>query len=129
MEYDCFTTLGITFSSNYNLGLHTTWARVVEKIKNRIQLIRNNFYSIYQKSSIVNSVILSKLWYIAHIYPLPCKYSNQIKTEISNFIWKPRYNPISRKVLSNPKLKGGIGLIDHQLKAKCLFYYLIYIEF
>ncbi|CAL4097882.1 unnamed protein product, partial [Meganyctiphanes norvegica] len=121
VEHDHFNTLGITFSCNYNLALNLTWSKIVTKIKNRIPLIRNNYYTLYQKSNIVNSLLLSKLWYAAHVYPLPVKYSKQINTEISSFIWKPRYNPISKAVLYNPKVKGGIALIDNFLKAKSIF--------
>ena len=54
-------------------------------------IIRNNFYTLYQKSNIVNSLILSKVWYAAHIYPLPVEYSKIIVNEIISFIWKPNY--------------------------------------
>ena len=121
IEQNYFTTLGITFSCNYNLALNTTWTRVINKIKNRIPLIRNNFYTINQKSCIVNSLLLSKIWYVAHVYPLPVKFSDQIDTLVSDFIWKPRYHPISKVVLQNPRSKGGIGLLDHLIKARCIF--------
>ena len=121
VEVDYFKTLGITFSCNYNLALNNTWSQITTKIKNRIPLIRGNFYTLYQKSNIINSLLLSKVWYAAHVYPLPIEYSKQITTEIISFIWKPNYNPISRNVLYNPKIKGGIGLIDVLLKAKSIF--------
>ena len=121
VEVDYFKTLGITFSCNYNLALNNTWSQITTKIKNRIPLIRGHFYTLYQKSNIINSLLLSKVWYAAHVYPLPIEYSKQITTEIISFIWKPNYNPISRNVLYNPKIKGGIGLIDVLLKAKSIF--------
>ena len=120
-QHGHFKTLGITFSCNYNTALNLNWERTVNKIKNRIPLIRNNFYTVYQKSAIVNCLLLSKLWYIAHVYPLPVKYSNEINTAICSFIWKPRYNPISKDVMYNSKLKGGIALIDNFLKARSIF--------
>ena len=64
---------------------------------------------------------MSKVWYAAHIYPLPVEYSKIIVNEIISFIWKPNYNPISRNVLYNNKHRGGIGLIDVFLKAKSIF--------
>ena len=88
IEMDYFKTLGIIFSCDYNIALNNTWTQIVNKIKKRIPLIKGNFYTIYQKSIIINSLILSKVWYTAHIYPLPEKFSKDIVTEIISFIWK-----------------------------------------
>ena len=116
---DYFTTLGVAFSCNYDLALRITWIKIVNKIKNRIPLIKGNFYTIFQKSIIVNSLILSKVWYTAHIYPLPMEFSKCIVTEIMNFIWKRNYNPISRNVLYNNKLNGGIAqVVQRYTKSK-----------
>ena len=121
VELNHFSTLGLTFSCNYIIALNITWSHIISKIKNRIPLIKNNFYSIYQKSLIVNSLLLSKVWYAAHVYPLPLEHAKVIINEVCSFIWKRNYNPISRNILYNPKQKGGIGLIDVYLKAKCIF--------
>ena len=121
IEVDYFKTLGITFSCDYNIAVNTTWEEITNKIRNRIPMIKGNFYTVFQKSIIVNSLILSKVWYAAHVYPLPIKYSKRIVTDIISFIWKPNYNPISRDVLYNHKLKGGIGLINVFIKAKSMY--------
>ena len=121
VEMDYFTTLGIAFSCNYNEALKNTWTQIINKIRNRIPLIKGNFYTIYQKGIIINSLILSKVWYAAHVYPLPEEFSKKIVTEIINFMWKPRYNPIGKEVLYNHKINGGIGLINVFLKAQSIF--------
>ena len=121
IERDFFVSLGIVFSCNYDVAINNTWLRISNKIRNRIAIIRGNFYTIYQKSIIINSLILSKVWYAAHVYPLPNDYSKVIINEIFSFIWKRNYNPISRNILYNHKLKGGIGLIDLFLKAKSIY--------
>ena len=90
IEMDYFKTLGITFSCDYNTALNNTWTQIVNKIKKRIPLIKGNFYTIFQKSIIINSLILSKVWYAAHIYPLPEEFSKIIVTEIISFIWKKK---------------------------------------
>ena len=121
IEVGYFRTLGIAFSCDYDSALDKTWLQIYNKLKNIIPLIKGNFYTIYQKSIIVNSLILSKVWYTAHVYPLTEEYAQKINTEIFGFIWKPRYNPIARNVLYNPKNSGGIGLINVLSKAESIF--------
>ena len=121
VELDYFTTLGITFSCNYDMAIDKTWQGILNKIKNRIPMIRNAYFTLYQKSVIVNSLLSSKIWYAAHVYPLPLKFSKLINKELFGFIWKPNYDPIKRDVLYNPKAEGGIGLINIFCKAKSIF--------
>ena len=38
-------------------------------------------FTIFQKAAVINVAILSKVWYIAHTYPLPKKYRKLINKE------------------------------------------------
>ena len=58
---------------------------------------------------------------VSHVYPLPLQQSKNINKELFGFIWKRNYDPIKRDVLCNPKLNGGIGIIDIFYKAKSIF--------
>ena len=78
IEVDYFKTLGITFSCDYNIAVSNTWEEIATKIKKRILMIKGNFYTLFQKSIIINSLILSKVWYAAHVYPLPLEYSKKL---------------------------------------------------
>ena len=49
VEMEYFSTLVITFSCKYDLALNKTWNMILNKTKNRIPLIRNNYYTVYQK--------------------------------------------------------------------------------
>ena len=121
IEMEYFTTLGITFSCKYDVALDKTWNMILNKIKNRIPLIRDNYFTLYQKSVIVNSLLSSKIWYASHVYPLPLQISKLINKELFGFIWKYNYDPIKRNVLCNPKANGGIGIIDVFCKANSIF--------
>ena len=117
---DYFKTLGI-FSTEYNLALDLTWKQIYERICKRINLIRNRNYTLYQKACIVNSLLASKIWYVAHVYPFPMDIATRINTEIFKFIWGSNRDPIKRDVLCNLKEHGGIGLINIFTKAKSIF--------
>ena len=120
LEVDYFSTLGIVFSDNYDKALEVMWYKVYNKIKNRIPIMANRFFTLYQKAALVNSLISSKLWYISHVYPLPLKYTTLINREIFHFLWGSYANPIKREVLYNTKSKGGIGLLNIDQKSKSI---------
>ena len=75
-------------------------------------MIRDRYFTVYQKSVIVNSLLSSKIWYAAHVYPLPLESSKKINHELFGYIWKYNYDPIKRDVLCNPKCNGGINIIN-----------------
>ena len=120
IEIDYFSTLGITFSEDYDKALEVMWHKVFNKIKARIPLMANRFFTMYQKAALVNCLIASKLWYISHIYPLPLKFSTMINKEIFHFIWGSYANPIKRDLLYNKKSNGGIGLLNIHQKSKSI---------
>ena len=112
--------LGIIFSNDYNKAIYITWNKILEKIRTRIMIIIGRNLNIYQKVIIVNSLLLSKIWYTAHTYPLPVKYSIMINKEICKFIWNSNVNPIKREVICKKKNQGGLGLLDVFHKARSI---------
>ena len=90
IETEYFTTLGITFSCHYDVAVDKTWQGILNKIKSRIPLIRDRYFTLYQKSAIVNCLLSSKIWYAAHVYPLPLKFSKLINKELFGFVWKKK---------------------------------------
>ena len=120
IEVEYFSSLGIIYSENYDTALDVIWSKTYNKIKNRIPLMANRFFTIYQKAALVNCLISSKLWYISHVYPLPYKYSILINREIFHFIWGSYSNPLKRDILYNDKINGGIGLLDIVKKSKSI---------
>ena len=86
IEKDYFCTLGITFSYEYKLAVEKTWTDITHKIKRRIQMLNNSEINLYQRAITVNTLIMSRLWYVAHTYPLPMTFSDQINKEIFSFL-------------------------------------------
>ena len=121
VEEEYFTSLGIHFSSHYDISLRSMWKYIYDKIKNRLSMIKHRNFTLYQKAALINGLIASKLWYVAHIYPLPMEYTILINKEIFKFIWGSHTNPIKRDVLYNSKWYGGLGLFNIYKKAKSIF--------
>ena len=121
IEVDYFCSLGLIFSNNYNTALDLNWKKICSKIKTRVAIMRCRNLNLYQKAVLVNSLLSSKIWYASHIYPFPIQYSKVIDTEIFQFIWNSKSNPVKREVLNRDKDSGGIGLINMFYKAKSIF--------
>ena len=120
VEIDHFFTLGIFFSCSYDTALNLMWNHVYNKVKNRIPIISKRYFTLYQKASLINSLLTSKLWYVSHVYPLPLKFTMLINKEIFSFLWGSQTNPIKRDVLYNKRMSGGLGLLNIYQKSKSI---------
>ena len=120
IEKDYFCTLGITFSYDYKLAVEKTWTDIIYKIKRRIQMLNNSEINLYQRAITINTLITSRLWYVAHTYPLPMKISDQINKEIFSFLWCKKRETIKRITLYNSKCAGGINVMNIYVKAKSI---------
>ena len=98
-----------------------TWNNIQQKISKRITIIKNRNFTLFQKACIVNSLIASKIWYTAHVYPYSLEISKIINKDVYKFIWNSNSEFLSRETLCNSKDNGGIGLINIFLKAKSIF--------
>ena len=122
IEIDYCCMLGIIFSNDHKKAVDRTWNQIIEKIRRRIQMITGRNLNLYQKVIIINSLISSKIWYTAHTYPLPMKYSILINQEICKFIWNnKKVNRVKREVICKEKNQGGLGLLDIYHKARSIF--------
>ena len=119
-EADSFKSLGIIFSNNYTTAVTENWNQALSAIQTKIRTIQCHKLTMYQKTVITKSVILSKLWYIAHIYPLPESMAKKINKEIFEYIWGMKNNPINRDTLVQPRERGGLGVININLKSNCI---------
>ena len=90
-------------------------------VQTKVRTMQNIQLTIYQRSVILNCIIYSKIWYVAHVFPLPISYANKIKMIGFNFIWaRNNYEPVKRFTLSLPKHEGGLGIIDILYKSQSI---------
>ena len=112
--------LGITYAHEINAAIDISWSDVLLKIKQKISILSSRCFTIFQRAVIINAIILSKVWYIAHTYPLPCKYSKLINKEIFPYLWLSKYNPIKRDNVHQSKYNGGLGVLNVAHKAQSI---------
>ena len=83
-------------------------------------MLFNRRISLFQRAAYANLCILSKVWYLSHIYPLPEFYAKEINRTVFRYIWCGRYEPIRRTTIFKPKSEAGLGLMNCQIKSKIL---------
>ena len=110
------TIFGIKFGE---VSEDDIWHPVYKKIENVLNLFKTRHLSFYGKAKLINSMVLSKLWYITTIIPLSKHYERLITKLVFNFIWG-KIESIRRKTMYLPCNKGGIGLVNISLKAQSL---------
>ena len=86
-----------------------TWENVWGKFKNVIKLNKIRNLKFFGKGVIFNSLALSKLWYVAAVFPINDVHIAKFKSEIFSFIWGDKTECLKREVLYNKGNKGWGG--------------------
>ena len=120
VEISSITILGITFAHAINTAIDISWSNILTKIKQTICMLSSRYFTIFQRATLINAIVLSKVWYTAHTDPLPNKYSKLISKEIFEFLWKSKYNPIKRDIVYQSKCNGGLGVLNVFYKAQSI---------
>ena len=89
----------------------------MDSIKNKLSYWNSKYISIKGKVKVVNTFILSKLWYFLEIQDLNNSMLIDLKNIITSFIWKG-HKQVSYDTLCLPYLKGGLSLPNIQSKME-----------
>jgi hypothetical protein len=100
--------------------LRNNWTKITSDAEKLFESWKTRNLTMFGKVCIINSIVVSKIIYLASILNLPG--SNVIKDLqriIYNFIWKKK-DRIKRNTLIGPIDNGGIGVVDILSKMKSL---------
>lgn len=76
---------------------------------------------LLERVFVLNTYLLSKLWYISHVLTPSNKHLAQIKKISGFFLWKSHIFKVARNQLYLDYTKGGLKLIDPESQCKALF--------
>lgn len=79
--------LGIYFNENLKHANQINWHTTLEKMKNRNNNSSCRILSLYDKTILINTLILSKTPYLSNIFPLDAEITNKIHNEIFKYLW------------------------------------------
>ena len=113
--------LGVHFNNDYE---HTKYFNIQACIRQmeecaKTQSQRN--LSLKGKTIVINTLILSKLWFIANVFPIPKDLIPEINKIIFGYLWKgSAVEPIAREILFLPKDRGGLGILVPLIQGQAL---------
>ena len=119
-ENEYFYALGIYHSNEYNKAIDKNWSVILEKMKKHVNILLNRKLTLHQRVSYANTCLMSKIWYTAHIYPLPDEHAKNFNKVLFQYIWGGNYEPIRRSTVCRPKNEGGLSVINCLVKAQTL---------
>ena len=127
---DGLEVLGINFFTN----LKDTWNFNIKKLKAKIEKSVCALYgrnlTIRGRAIALNTLTLSKLWYIGSVLPVSTATGGALDFDTENlvdsiektcfdYLWQGRTNhPISKETIWLPVRKGGLGVLN--IKWQCL---------
>ena len=86
------------------------------KIKNKFQFWKRARLSLIGKIKVLNSFILSRLWYRTEFQNIPKNLEPVVHQGILDFIWGKEKHQISEACLKLSRENGGLNLIDIENK-------------
>ena len=69
---------------------------------------------------VLNSLALSRIWYVASVVPMPNSILSELTTRILNFFWAGKRDLVARKVLYHTKCQGGFSVVSVEFKLHSL---------
>jgi hypothetical protein len=73
-----------------------------------------------------NTYLLSHLWHIAQLLPIPERHAQHITTIITGQLWKGWVFRVPITTLQKPYLEGGMNMVG--IRAKCATLYFMRME-
>ena len=118
---DVIKILGIYYSNVYEQAVLISWSKILDAIRIKINLFTLRRLNIYQKAIMINCMILSKVWYTCHTYPLSMDYAKKVEKINFPYIWCSNCDHLKRDVLYNRKSAGGLSLLNVYFKGLSIF--------
>lgn len=108
-------------SCSWSNIIDANYAKLIRNIQHRLVLNESRNLNLLEKVWILNTFMLSKLWYIAQVFPPRNYHLSKIKSMVGNFLWRGAVFRVSREQLYLDNDKGGLRLVDPESKCKALF--------
>jgi hypothetical protein len=94
----------------------------ITKLRAAVQPHLSRTLSVVGKATVVNSLILSKCWYLFRVTPLTNNEIQQITSVALQFCRKGIFPLIPWQVWTSPKRYGGLGVLDPKAQYLALFF-------
>ena len=84
-------------------------------MQKHIQKLSLRSLSLYRKTILINTLILSKISCLSNIFPLDIETISKINEKIFKYLWtNKKSEPIARKTIHLNKKLGSLNLIESE---------------
>ncbi len=110
--------LGIEFGNDSSVS--DSWNARINKLEKKLDIWRSRCLSLRGKVLIINSLALSGLIFLASVLSIPKNSISRINKLIFGFLWSDKNELVRRESVFQPVDRGGLGLINIELKCRAL---------
>jgi hypothetical protein len=110
--------LGVYINKDLQKAIQVNINEKLDKIESLIKIWHCRHLALKGKVTIVNSLLVSQMMYIASVIHIPKWAITKYNTLITNFIWDNKPQKIKYTTLIAPISQGGLNLQDLQTKIK-----------
>ena len=87
-QFEIIKILGILFNEDFHYANQINWETILEKMEKHINKLSTRTLSLYGKTIIINTLILSKTFFLSNVFPIDTKTTQQIHKKVFQYIWK-----------------------------------------
>lgn len=117
---DAIQILGVYVGHNRKICQTQNWSTKIDKIRKTICLWKARHLSLKGKVTVIQSLLVSRLWYTLNVTPIPLNIEKEITKEIIQFLWDKKPPKINFYTMIANTENGGMKLPDIMLKKAAL---------
>ena len=88
------------------------WTTAINKLEKHSQFLQFRHLSLKGRALLINTILLSKIWFLANILIIPTWARKKINQIIFNHLWDTNSEPISRQTLFKSLNNGGLNILN-----------------
>ena len=113
---DSAKIIGHTFGKDR----HNLWENKISEIESAVKNWEGKELTMKGRVAVVNTFILSKIWFLAEVDPPRGREVKRINRLIFPFIWGHKGEFVGRATMCLPSSKGGLGVINIEDKIAAM---------
>ena len=113
--------LGFYFTDRVNVANKETWSNITSQVRAAAQVAYYRDLSLDARIRYVHEYLLARIWYVAHIFPLPTDSMRQLNTAISWFLCRGEIFRVPLSTLYRGKVDEGWDLVVIWAKSVSIF--------
>lgn len=117
-EEEGLKVLGVRIGKNEREMRDMMWDDVIGRMERVLNFWKMRELTLRGKVLVLNALMLSKMWYVLSVTPMPRWISKRIKAVVLKFLWDSKPSKIAYETIIGDVKDGGLGLQDPELKKK-----------